>query len=212
MRSLEGMLAINQPEQSERFARVFGIKGDLPNICDPLLQLGLTLDDLTAAEYWWLRRGRIFDAGSSAVATALNYGKVFLGAPQATDSLAIVERITIINQFAGQQAFRIGMVFSVASTANANQKTRDSRNGIAGRGAFVVNAALGVGNDLVNAASLVVNAPQQSTIVVEGPWIVSGQNNGGTQLSALMVETDGLNQAIAATFTWRERQMLVEER
>lgn len=212
MRSLDGMLAINQPEQAERFARTFGIKGDLPNVCDPLLQLGITLDDLTQPEYWWLRRGRRFDSFSSNVATALNFGKVFLGSPQATDAFAVVERVTIINQLATQAAFRIGMVFAVASAANANQKPRDSRIGINGRAVFVCNAALGVGNDLTNNAAIVVNVPPTSTLFVDGPWIISGQNNGGTQLSSLMVETDAINQPIAASFTWRERTMLVEER
>jgi len=213
MRVLEGRLATNQPTPSERLARAFDVKGDLPNVMDPTIGLDVVYEDLTAPEYLWLKRTQSWAGSGEVVATALNFGAVHLGAPTSHEGLAVCDRVTITNITAAPGGFRVGIIGNVAPAANLNGKQRDSRMGVAGSPAFAVNPLLYVGANLTIAASQFVWIPANTSVVVEGPWIISGlRRPGATQQDSLLVETNVVNQAILASFTWTERQLLTSER
>lgn len=202
---MSGLLPLGNPELSELLLRALQIKGDLPQTVEALYRAQVTVDDLTAPEYRWLRRGTQWQ-GHAFVAAVAGQASYFELQPisGAAENIAVVERISIVNPNAFVMSTRLGIVTPALLAAGAvNARARDDRH-LSSQSAFKIFA--GTNAALAGAAGMIdVRLAADGTTTVEGPWILTGN-------SALQVGTTAANVALTCQMFWRERLLQVTER
>lgn len=201
----QAVLDQNQPDLASQVTRALSIQGYVPAKLDPLIQLGVTSEDLTRPEFWQLRRGRFLAGGINLPAVAAQLGATWLKG--ADNVLTIVERIEIFNRNAALQSVAIGLQGAApAAGGGARAYNRDSRAGVWTPGTATVIAG---GNSaaptvptfyvraLIGAGQLWVN---------EEPWVLTGTGAFLTFVNDLTV-----NQTLDVNVYWRERVLLDSE-
>lgn len=200
-------LRSNQANVPEGLMRALAMQGALPDIIDPMIQLGITLADLRDFEYRWLRRTQTFEmfATVTLVAAQRPMGMLKRLTLGSRDMIAVVESITIRNTEAATQAYVVspggpgtvlgGATFPAANVDDRQQAVQqafglDFGTTAAGVGSFVgINVGVGAG----------------LSVTVQGPWLLSG-------LGFLLVYGITVNTGASFSMRWYERQALQTER
>lgn len=195
-----GELLSQAPGYASALMRAMQVQGPLPNQLHQDIVNCITIADLTLPEYWWLSRGRRFNSGYQQAAVALQQSFIsMLGFAQ---SVAVVDKIIIGNPVAALGQFLIGMGSSVGAGAQTTVgNPADDRHGVQTRFTFNLGANAA---PVIPANSLLVTIPGNSSLTIEGPWIL-------TNLQNLSVINATVNQALQANFFWRERDLLQTE-
>jgi len=216
-----GFMLLGQSEIAEQAMRGLELKGDLPQRIYSRMDLSITAEDMTQPEFYYLRRMSSWSKRVSIGAVAAQFPKASIAAPNVAgdirSTLAIVDRIIIRNAGAAVDAYQIGIVMTGPSgTAGVAAPTtaRDDRFQIVGASATCA-CSLAAGNaaasSFVNEGNMLVSVGIGATLVVEGPWILSGVANVSFA-SRLMVEGVTVNAGLDVSFIWRERALLTSER
>lgn len=195
-----GELLSGAPSYAAALMRAFAVQGPLPNQLHSDLVNVIKLADLTLPEYWWLQRGRRFNAGYQQAAVAGQQG--FIAMLGQSQTLAVVDKIILGNPVAALGQFLIGIGSSPGAGAQTTiGSPADDRHNNQTRFFFNLgtNAA-----PVIPANSLLLTVPGNSSLVVEGPWVLTNAHN-------LCVINATVNQALQANFFWRERDLLQTE-
>jgi len=211
---------LGQPGIAERLIRALGIKGQAPATLQPEFNSSVTVEDLTAAEFVWLRRGNRFIGSATVNAVAAQLAFVLFGPPFASagrrDILAQTEAIFVINSGAAAQTFSVGLSSEqgfpiVAGTAGVS----DDRCGITDSSRAPFCNFFG-GN---SAAPPNINGgfpiflPAGSMQVLPVNFTLTGKliNTTGPSPHALQVVAVAVNTPLTVGIMWRERDMLTAE-
>jgi hypothetical protein len=192
-----GYLKVGGPDYPDLMMRSLRLKGQLPELILPAMQVGFTLEDFTRPEYWWLRRGTRWYTGSSVGAVAAQVGFGQLVVPN--NRIAIVESFVAGAVPATRFSFRNGG--GLAGGANISINGADSRNSqVSAPESFAIGtnvAGILQGDFIMQAgANGIVSLP--FPMIVVGPFILS-------------VIAGTVNQAIDVAISWRSRELQPEE-
>lgn len=212
-------LLLGQPELSELIMRGLALKGSLPQYLGSELEPSVTVADLTQPEFYWLRRiTRLFQGFNLAATAAQFSGICFAPVAGAGRSLAVLERIILINATATQQSYFFDTFTNslVGSAPGIPRATLDDR-------AMPFNVGQPVpAFGLVNATSAagvigasgnnVLTLPAGGTFVLDLNCIFTNRPVNTTPSPMLfMLQGSAVNLPLQATFFWRERAMLATE-
>lgn len=197
-----GLLDVNQPDYPQQIARAMGTQNTVPGRMDPLVSMGVQLDDFTLPEFWWLRRGLLGLWTGVQAAVAAQFG--WVGIQGAVGTLTIVEQVVITNTGVAALPVQLGITaVTPSSGAYFACGVRDVRNGLGAQcattGAVRAAGALSPSNFPV-----LVNVPAGNSVTVNVPWVLTGA-------VFLNAQSTVANVPIAASFSFRERGMLVQE-
>lgn len=208
-----------QPEIAERAIRALDLKGDVPNMIDSTEQLSITVEDLTAPEYEWLRRGYRQCVAGAPAAAAGNFSGVVLGTLTPQNSvLAVIRRFRLYNFAAAAQNFRWAVIQSTAwagfTLVNSFPAVCDSRSLIAAAGIPSSQFKVFTGNLAVNpvASGCLVGLPAGGVADIKVPIILSDTTEFGTAASpAFMLFVDAANVSFHLEIEYSERLMMQSE-
>lgn len=205
------MYLLRLPELAERMMRALNLRGSLPEQVSERFDASITVEDLTAAEFAYLRRTRRFAAFGEVPALAGEFSTVSLvdaaggGAIFATNFLAVVEGVWLNNVNATAAVFNLFLAAgalvneAVGSGGSNNLDSRLWTGGTKG------TALLGAVNrqDIANPYAI-ANAigrwsvPAGASLYVPLDLVLTSGFSLGVQ-PALQ------NTACSVTFVWRER-------
>lgn len=206
-----GLNLLGQPELSEQLMRALELKGDLPQLLDPIFSLTVQVLDLMDPEFQHLRRTRRFMAGNDIGPVAGQFPYlVFARNGQTRDQIAVVERISVTNLNAAPLRCWIYLLQNGAAPGVGTQATpTDDRTPLAAAAGHTIGIATSI-TSFVTPARLTVNIPQDQTVFVPGPWIITTAGPVGAQ-TQLVVQGATVNQAFDVSVFWRERLLLSTE-
>lgn len=217
-------LLLGQPDISERLMRALALKGALPQFLGQEFDASVTVEDLTAPEFGYLRRFLPWQAGQAKGAVVGEFSMLTLGprTNQLRNALAVCDYITISNQNAAAQSFRYGLVPESAIGSSApvsNGEPMDDRV-TANQPLNSVQPIYGVGVGS-NAVDPLTQGPPNAgfvrlgvdqTVLIPGPWIITcAANSTAAARQVLAIWTQSVNLSVAGNFKWRERGLLATE-
>lgn len=197
-----GELNVNQPDYASQVAKANGLQGSIPGHIDPTYNVGITLDDYTAPEYFWLRRGLLGMWGGIQAAVAAQAG--WVGIQSAPNVLTVVDTLIVTNPTAAAQVVLYGLT-TVTPSAGAYFPcpVRDVRGGTASQCATTGGVRASVANTAPGTPGRVV-VPANSSLVVPVEFVLTGANFFSAQCQTL-------NADFSATIYFRERALLLSE-
>lgn len=192
--------------------RALGIQGDIPGDVSSVMSPGLTIDDFTRPEYWWLRRGQMFGTFGTVAALAGNFSLVQMRAPVAigrTPSIAIIENVIVTNLNAAAQTVFVGLGVPTGLTSTLGICKTDSRQFSSvlpgGISQFQIETfQVGVA---INVFGQLVRVPPAQSMVVPGTWILDNEQGA----LGWIVTGQAVNASLTVSFQWRERPLLPQE-
>lgn len=192
---------LNQWDFVTLLTKSLGLQKRAPGVLDPRVQVGLTLDDLTAPEYLFLRGMRSFQGRASRAATAGNLNYTTLQG--AANLLAVVDEITIVNTNAALAGYKVGLSVANANMTNGAIAVRDGRLvGVSSACSLYSGTAVGP----TSPEGLYVQVDPGQMLTIRVPYVLA--KNVGT---ALQVVSTIANQTTDIAFRWRERALLPSE-
>lgn len=200
---LPGVLDVGQPDLSELTFRALQLKGALPAHLDRQIQLGLTVEDFTRPEFWWLRRGQLgyWPVNLPAVAGQLGTATI----QGASGVLAVVERVIISNPAAAARSFLVGLSTALPGAGGVGQGlSRDTRSP-SGTNCAVLGQAKAFAAPVTPTGNWLLTIQAGDTIILEPNAVLSGTGAFYT-VQALTV-----NEVLACQLEWRERVQLSSE-
>lgn len=222
-----GYMLLGNPDLSEQMMRALDLKGDLPQHLVPAIAPTAQATDFTDPEFQYLRRMNRWQGAIRQPALAANFNYAVLGRnavpPNNRASIAIVERIIIVNNAAGPNPYWIYLnqnaagPVGVGSNSGIPMDDRNANNGtLATAGQFTLGTVQSVTDfhptGLV-AGAMPLELPANNSIQLEGPWILTGNaDNAFTAPAQLVVQNGNVNQNLSVTFIWRERNLFSSER
>jgi len=200
---------VNTPELSSQVTKAFGLQGPPPLQLDPATQLGITLEDLTAIEFRYLRRAATFNARVS-VTPGVGF-KAFAQLQGTPGTLTRVRRILITNFNATGQSYLFGTSRGNATTTGVFGATSaDDRPGLA-----ILNPAttMTIGN--TTAAPFqpkgLFYLPTLSSVALDVEAVLTGQvDTAGVPIAYAIVMTTAGN-SLDVAFDYTERPLLPSE-
>jgi hypothetical protein len=210
-----GHLLNGQPELGERLQRALLLKGEIPQFLEQRIGVSITVDDLTRAEYDYLRRTTRFVSGLTAGAVAAQLSQVVLGFPAGATlrHLLAVDQLIISNFGAAAMSCGFGVAALAAVVPTVQGLAADDRLWTTGGGGTPSVAMLGNGANAASPLSVQAGAvvlPGNSSIIVPCNFLMTNQLFGVARLGVYVVGNT-VNQAVGATFCWRERSLLSSE-
>lgn len=200
--AVPGRLDQNQPDYASQVAKANGLQGTPPGHIDPTYGVGITLDDYTRPEFWWLRRGLLGLWGAIQTAVAAQTG--WVGIQGAPGTLTIVRRTIVTNPTAAAQSVFLGLTFVTPSAgAYFPCPVRDSRGGSATQCATTGGARAAVAVTAPG-TPLRLFVPPNSSVCVEVPFVLTGA-------AFLSAQCQTVNADFAANFEFEERTLLSSE-
>lgn len=192
-------LSTTVPIYAEGLQRALGIKGLMPNCVEPAAQMGVTMLDLTSAEFDWMRRTIRRRLAASLAGVAAQSGIVELTAQHG--GIAVIDQLIFTAGAATD--FRIsytpgGQVAGALLSYAADQ--RANRTGAADEGILVAK----VGTAAVPTHSVPAEDwPVVGTTftVVPGPFILADN------ILTLKISNQTLNQSMRVFVSYRERRL-----
>lgn len=203
-------LFIRNAELGERLYRALDVLPFLPGEIEQKIQLGVTLEDLTAPEYWFLRRGSLLCASAIIPAPgAGNFAGMQLNGPAvAGGSLAVIEQVVIINSNAATATFQCGFGIAGGGAVDITPNKRDDRL----LSPFTPGAVCAFRPQTFAAAvapslggSPYTTAAAGAQVTQDGPWVTVGNE-------PFVVRTGNANQSMYCSIFWRERAVQPQER
>jgi len=199
-----GLLDQNQQDFTTQIARALGVQGVVPGKLDPLVGVGIQLDDFRALEYQFLRRTTCAYFGSQAAAVAAQFG--FSSIRGGNGTLTVIDKIIIANTSAATLAFDCGIQGQFPSgVGNLPGTARDTRFGVAVLNTLSVVRA---GSD---AAPVLPSIPYQISVPAGGSfeWDPGVVLSSASAFFSVVAKTVNLGFSVA--WFWRERPMLNTE-
>lgn len=198
-----GKLRALAPGLANAIIRALAIQGDYPAEIEPKYSMGIQVEDLTNPEYWFLRGGKRYASCRVAAAVAGQQSFIQLNGGITGDSVMIVERIAITNDAVANVPYTLGLGTAVAAGAQNNLMCQaDDRHRQIGYATFISGASAAPVLPAPN--PLYVRVPNSGFLVIEGPWIITGN-------LSLNVICNTVNTVCAVNFWWRERKLLKSE-
>lgn len=201
---------------AESLMRSLGIKGDLPRELYPLFGVHFLAADVSRDEYAWARRSTLWEMGATSAAVAGQLSRAVLTtrvtAATGRAVLALVERIEVSTPTAGGTGVELAVNFLGSGIADptANATQRDDRTLGKATNAFSVSAAAAAASPIVGQPNRRFLLAQNGLLTIEGPWILTNNDNGVFRSGLLVIGTTG-NVDLRVNFVWRERDLLPEE-
>lgn len=197
-----GILDVNQPGYPTQIARAFGVQNSVPGQLDPLVSIGVQLDDYTLPEFWWLRRGLLGVWGGNQAAVAGQFG--WVGIQGSPGTLTVVDEIVLTNPGAASLQYLVGIT-TVTPSAGAYFPcgVRDTRGGTASQCATTGGARAAAALS-PPAQQYLVSVPAGNSVCLRTPWVLTGA-------LFLSAQAQTVNVAAQATFNFRERPILAQE-
>jgi hypothetical protein len=207
-----GYLLLGQPDLSELLMRALQLKGNLPQYLEGEISPSVTLFDLTATDYLWLRRQSRWRIGATQAAVAAQFAIFAFGTNVADRSvLALLEGITFDNTTAGPLTFQYGISLAGAggvAFAGAGVFCDDRQQSTAAqyRGGVGTNAAAPLGG---NPPSIIV--PANSSVYLPLGDVLTARDNG-VFTSVFIAQGAAVNTPLRVSLVWRERALLASEK
>jgi hypothetical protein len=202
---------------SEGVMRALGIKGDLPRELYPLYGAHFQLDDFSRPEYQWTRRTSRWEAGVIVPPAVGFLGRAALltrtTAANQRQVLAVCEWVEFTTPTAGGTGVQVGLSFGGTGVADPtlNASRRDDRILNKASNAFsIASGAPDAVNVLAGLNPRVYICAQNQTIRVDGPWILTNNDNGIFRSALIVTGTTG-NVDLRVNYSWYERDLLPEE-
>lgn len=194
-----GLLDVNQPEYSTQLTSALGLQTRVPGKLDRNVSVGIQLDDYTAPEFWWLRRGIRGYAGDARGATAAQFA--FFALQCQPGSLLVVEKVYLTSHTSQYLSIGIQAAQPAAAAAAAGTAldSRAQAQGGAARWVLSSNAAVTgptVATRIYCAADAVV-LYEPDAVITGGQWF--------------SVISTTLNTEMAVSVVYRERTLLPSE-
>ena len=208
-----GQFLLGYAEYAEAVMRTLGLKGDLPREIQPSFGLGVQLLDLEGPEFQYLKRSVLWESGGTQLGVAGEFGVFGLGGRAGAttrETLAIIEKVTISNIFAGVSTFTVGVDWVATATFaagfNRTSYPRDDRAALVSTSAF----ATGTDSDaavLAGVSHYPVSLAANEVFTLNGPWVISNKANAAGLASVFLVQCGIVNQGFRVGMMWRERQL-----
>lgn len=211
----EGYLLNGQAELAEQTMRSLELKGDLPQLVDPRIQLGVQVDDWTKPEYRWTRRMGSFMRGELSGAVAAQFSYVIFGSlTVASRTLAAVDSAIISNPGAAAVQVQFGLIDSALFAPASFTGIRDDRmyaGGVTTRAAFGTQSVQNVTALLTTGNPAVYLAPGTSMRVPLEVVLTNKPSGTAGQLIQLAFQNSIVLSGLAVSVFWRERALLTTE-
>lgn len=201
---------------SETLMRALGIKGNLPRELYPLFGVQFMAADLSADEFAWSRRSTLWEFGATSAAVAGQLSRAVFTTRVAAASqravIAKVDQVEVTSPTAGVRGVEVALNFLGSGIADptADASRRDDRSFGKGTNAFSVSAGAALANPIVGQPNRRFLLSQNQTLIIDGPWFLTNNDNGVFRSGLLVIETSG-NADLRVNFRWRERDLLPEE-
>jgi hypothetical protein len=196
-------LKIGTPDFGQMVQRGLRIKGLVPDTTDPRYNLGITVEDFTRPEFWWLRRGIWGAAGGNQGAVAGQQSFITLALPQR--KLVVIEQIQISTVIDTGFVVGFGPVAGGGGVVTANGADDRALNSTGNPGTALLIVQGTAAAPTVPAGANFYNAFAKVPIFVNTPIVMTGNS-----LNFNLI----LNTALAAltwSIRWRERELYPEE-
>lgn len=217
----EGYLLLGQPELAEALMRALELKGDLPEFLLPRFSPVVQVLDLAQPEFHYLRRTNWWQGGVRTAAVAAQFSYAFLGRNAVgavrRNAIAVCEHIVLTNPNAAAGGYLIYLLANGAAPGSGSNSGIPMDDRIASAGVLNAAANYTIGSatsatDFAPGGSVAgpmrVQLTPATTLIVPGPWILTGQvDSAGVNPVQLVVQTNSLNVELNAAFVWRERQL-----
>lgn len=198
--------------------RALALKGQLPQYLDPEFQASINLADLTDAEFRYLRRETLWEAGLTQAAVVGEFGVLVVGPKNNSTrtTLGVIEEVIVQNIAGSATSLRVGLISTAntgsAANAGAGVPRDDRYAGASNQSVFGV----GVGSNAVSPTTYTntsfIRLGVDAIATVKGPWVLTN-GVGPTAASQVLMGVWGteVNKALQAHFIWRERALLTTE-
>lgn len=194
-------LRTNNPSFAAALVRALNVKGDYPAHITPELSPSLETLSLRDPEYQILSGWRRFRSGFLQAAVAGQRGFAQLNTQQ-TDTLAVIEQITLSNPVAALSQFSVGLGGAVAAGASTTiMDPADDRISIQSR--CVANIGTSAAPVIPTLAEL-YSVPGNSSLVIPGPWVITG-------ILGLCIIHSVVNTVLNVNVAWKERRLTKPE-
>lgn len=204
-----GMPAIldqNQQDYSTQVSKALGLQARTPGNLDQRIQLGINIDDLTAPEFWYLRKGEL---GSLTVPASAVAGQVCYAQLQpAPGKVVVVTAFTVVNYGALFTVCSYGFALAEGGGSVGSGLPRDDRNLPGQLGSTVRYGASAVPIVPINGQVLVgVN----QSIRTECEFVMTSPTKLASPFNVFKIVGSQLNQRLDISIEWRERAILPTE-
>lgn len=203
--AVPGLLDQNQQAYAQQIAKAMAVQNTVPAKLDPLISVGIQLEDYSAPEFWWLRRAPLCVGGAAAGPIAAEKPWVQLEA--APGMLLVVEQIVVTNTSGGAHSVDIGLAIGEGGGSVATTQLRDSRYF---PGQPVSTTRAGTSLVPIVPTGFIVALPNNSTTIIPVAFVL-GSVVGGPPPLALKVLGRAINTSMSVTFVLRERPLLPSE-
>ena len=208
-----GRLLLGQPALSAAVARGLGTKGEEPSHVESRYQLGINAADLTAMEYRFTQRRPTFEIGIIQAAVAAQFSVITAQINAGgRGTMIVIERLILVNPDVAAQAITYGMTFAGSGGVAANLQgwQCDDRFGApAARGSLQVGSGTVAASPAL-ATHAIVQLQPGASLVVDGPWVLTGNNNGVFSGAFIIVGAIA-NKPLQGSLRWYEREPLASE-
>jgi hypothetical protein len=191
---------VGGPDYPDVMMRALRLKGQLPELVDPAMQIGFTLDDFTQTEFWWLRRGLRWVSGGTAAAVAGQQGFLTLGLGPGL--IGIVDAIVV----GAAVNTRFGVVPAgggLSGGANVGVFAQDSRMSSGTVTSTVVQ--IGANAAAIPGGAFLFNCPANQSVIIPVKSVLVGN------AALLAIQSGTANQAVDFAIAWHERPVFQEE-
>ena len=209
------ILLSRQPAVAERMMRALDMKGDLPENVDAKFRSTILVEDLTGAEYDFLRRTSRWLGAARTAAVAAQYGTIAFGfgAAAGERGLLAVETLFLNNENAAQIVVFVGVTASTIALTTPPTSPMDDRQYVA-----AAQSGMGAFGTLVSAAAPPFADPNfkvlvaaNSSVAVTLPVILTNKDPGSASKLVLAMHTGAVNQTLSVALVWREGALVSGE-
>lgn len=214
-----GDIAIQQPTWAEGLMRALGLKGNLPSFLRPKVSAEVTLDDLSRAQYLWLRRTQIVHYRLAGVANVGFPTTVQLGVVGSLSAATLgqgramiaIRQLVVSNRNAAAQTLTIGLTpnFAAGIAFNNSASQRDDRQrevvaSFTGSSFGLYGTVNGVAAPVISAkGSLTFGIAANAVVCLPVDYVLTGLS--------LFTIVSGTNENVDVVAVCEERPLLPEE-
>jgi len=120
-----GLLDQNQQAYASQVAKALQLQGSIPGKLDPRIQLGINVDDLSARQFWHLRRGTSWQNFRDVTAVVGQRG--FVQVLGSVGMIAKLEKVVVTNNAGGSLTFTYGLAAFEAAAGGGGVASCDDR-------------------------------------------------------------------------------------
>lgn len=204
---MPGLLDQNQQDYASQITKGLGLQSRSPAHLDPRMQLGVTVDDFSKAEFQYLRRRFLFEAAGTRGPTAGQRGYVQLR--PSPGNITVVTEIKIVNANGVLASYNIGMSLTNAETTVIPTSLRDDRIPV-----FQSAAVISSGTNAapITSTGQLIFVPAGASLTIPCEYVfIGGRGGAAAPFRGLTVVDTVVNQQINVGFTWSERFALDSE-